>query len=157
MIALIATPAGMLLPTLSRARDKARQATCLNNLQELGIAFHMYAQDWEYIPWGINWSLLVTNNNVYVNMLDSNPTSGVYYNRLTGIVFCPSLLNPNNWNPGTKETHKNWSSLWGSVMRYRRSTYGINAIWQYTRPGENISRQNFFQFPINWVKSINQN
>jgi len=147
VIAVIAILAAMLLPALSRARDKARQTTCLNNLKQIGIAFHMYAQDWEYIPWGNDWSRLLTNNNIYINMLDSDPGTGVCYNRLTGIVFCPSLMNPNNWNPGTKESYKNWPSLWGAVMRWGRSTYGMNAIWQYTRPGENISRQNFFSVP----------
>lgn len=51
VVAIIAILAAMLLPVLSRAREKARQASCTNNLKQLGIAFAMYVQDWdEYFP-----------------------------------------------------------------------------------------------------------
>ncbi|MCX8081889.1 MAG: DUF1559 domain-containing protein [bacterium] len=43
--------AAILLPALSQARERARQATCLNNLKQLGLGFMMYLQDnGEYFP-----------------------------------------------------------------------------------------------------------
>jgi type II secretory pathway pseudopilin PulG len=51
VIAIIAILAAMLLPALSRAKDKARMATDLNNLRQIMLGTHMYAGDHEdFLP-----------------------------------------------------------------------------------------------------------
>ena len=51
VIAIIAILAGMLLPALNKARDKAKGVACLNNLKQQGLALQNYFNDWkEYFP-----------------------------------------------------------------------------------------------------------
>ena len=45
VIAIIAVLAGMLLPALGAARNKARQIQCVNHLRQLALAFQMYEQE----------------------------------------------------------------------------------------------------------------
>lgn len=47
VVAIITILAAMLLPALSRARENARRSVCLNNLKQIGLAIHMYAQDYD--------------------------------------------------------------------------------------------------------------
>ena len=60
VIAIIAILASMLLPALSKARDKARQTACINNLKQLRLTIITYETEYDdmfmpsvaaYTPW----------------------------------------------------------------------------------------------------------
>jgi len=76
VIAIIAILAAILFPVFARAREKARQTACLNNVKQLMLGIMMYVQDYdERYPFVYNygttqyWSLIigpyVMNNDVY--------------------------------------------------------------------------------------------
>jgi len=47
VIAIIAILAAILFPVFAQAREKARQASCLSNMRQMGLAVNMYAQDYD--------------------------------------------------------------------------------------------------------------
>jgi prepilin-type N-terminal cleavage/methylation domain-containing protein/prepilin-type processing-associated H-X9-DG protein len=90
VIAIIAILAAILFPVFAKAREKARQASCLSNLKQIGLGLMMYSQDYdERLPatyqWmveGNNWPLYswrgamypyVKNSQLFVCPSDSAP------------------------------------------------------------------------------------
>jgi prepilin-type N-terminal cleavage/methylation domain-containing protein/prepilin-type processing-associated H-X9-DG protein len=76
VIAIIAILAAILFPVFAQAREKARSASCLSNMKQLGLCITMYTQDYdELYPVGFdgdNWNgvgLWVQNVQPYVKNL----------------------------------------------------------------------------------------
>ena len=68
VIAIIAILAGLLLPALAAAREKARRSSCMNNLKQMAIALESYAGDYnQYFPsnpaWGSPDAVHITGPN----------------------------------------------------------------------------------------------
>ncbi|MCM8804579.1 MAG: prepilin-type N-terminal cleavage/methylation domain-containing protein [Candidatus Omnitrophica bacterium] len=59
VVAIIAILAAMLLPALSRARERARQAVCMSNLKQIWHALWMYTEDHD--GWSVPASTLYPN------------------------------------------------------------------------------------------------
>ena len=47
VIAIIAILAAMLLPALAKARAKARDVSCKNNMKQINLSLNMYADEWD--------------------------------------------------------------------------------------------------------------
>jgi len=76
VIAIIAILAAILFPVFAQAREKARSSSCLSNQKQIGLAFSMYAQDYD---------------ETYPPYLDANSTTG---GGPAGIAFWDDTVKP---------------------------------------------------------------
>ncbi|EEF58337.1 prepilin-type N-terminal cleavage/methylation domain-containing protein [Pedosphaera parvula] len=75
VIAIIALLAGLLLPALSRAKSQGASASCMNNLKQMEVCFHLYTLDFS--------DTMPPNNFVY-DILSGQPID-------SGISWCTNL------------------------------------------------------------------
>ncbi len=95
VIAIIAILAGMLLPSLGRAKEAAKRISCVNQLRQLGISTTLYAGD----SGGEFPDRTVTNR--WCDRL-------LPYYRATKLLTCPSDLGPDGKNrPATADSNTN--------------------------------------------------
>src|SRR5450432_97245 len=47
VLVILALLAALLFPVFNEAREKARQAVCVSNMRQIGLAFRLYMQDYD--------------------------------------------------------------------------------------------------------------
>jgi prepilin-type N-terminal cleavage/methylation domain-containing protein/prepilin-type processing-associated H-X9-DG protein len=124
VIAIIAILAAILFPVFARAREKARQSSCLSNLKQLGLGVMMYSQDYdEKMPYGSSGPII----NHYCIWEATQP-----YIKNMQILVCPSdsLRNCLSLNAG---------AAWGAEWANWPLSYGYSYAWEGYSSGQMAS------------------
>jgi prepilin-type N-terminal cleavage/methylation domain-containing protein/prepilin-type processing-associated H-X9-DG protein len=134
VIAIIAILAAILFPVFAKAREKARQTACLNNVKQIALATMQYASDWDE---AVNPYFL---NPVYG---DSWGWSyGMWWHRLQPYISnwqifnCPSV--GNNSTDGWGGYGYNYSHAFrcGQACTYLGGPFPAFRLAMYQRPAE---------------------
>lgn len=130
VIAIIAILAGLLLPALAKAKQKAQSITCMNNMKQWGLAFRMYADD--------NRDFVPDEGNTVVQ-IDDPQNQDAWYNVVAPLIGQPALTNlyfSNPRNPPVPGTKSIFScpSTAEPNSNYKKPPYTDRAFFMY---GEN--------------------
>ncbi len=142
VIAIIAILAAILFPVFARAREKARQTSCLNNVKQMALACAMYSQDYDEIIVPCYLSAPCPSVcNTWWEFLEPYIKNTQIWNCPSAVMTCPPAA--------TGYPHACGSSI-DYGMNSNAATYGstIRALAKVQYPAETI-----IMFDGDWTRS----
>jgi prepilin-type N-terminal cleavage/methylation domain-containing protein/prepilin-type processing-associated H-X9-DG protein len=143
VIAIIAVLAAILFPVFAQAREMARQAACMSNLRQVGMAFQLYGQDYDermpdrrdlkaaltggFRPWRPAWPA-------------SDPRSG-----WAALVLNPQIKNAGVWScPSVAGAMQGVPQVEQAISTEPNSALARYWLWRFDRPDDPVPLDNFW-------------
>ncbi len=180
VIAIIAILAAILFPVFAKAREKARQASCISNLKQIGLALKMYCQDYDDVntrmyfggPVVLRWHQTV---EPYIKNADMFrcPTASQLVDQFSGLYMCYGMnsfnfdpgVYPSFWNgPADAEIGDPSGTLWVTDSRHPtdldQGSYYVGGGAVFTEPVTRVDyRHNgganylYYDGHVKWLRS----
>ncbi len=145
VIAIIAILAAILFPVFARAREKARQTSCLSNVKQISLGIVMYTQDYDekMVPNAVSVFSYLSPDGTPINISPPSAMLWMYmiypYVRNVQIFTCPSYTN--GWSATTYD---------GSCG-YGKNTYlGSVSLAEIDQPASTISLVDCTYYLADW-------
>ncbi|WP_165219045.1 DUF1559 domain-containing protein [Aquisphaera insulae] len=149
VIAIIAVLIALLLPAVQSAREAARRIQCVNNLKQLGLAFHNYLNTHNSLPPGRIWAPRPTKSSTDFPTIFAGVQNTTWFTLMLPLVEQSNLSNSFNFTLGAEGYYG--AGLAAAAGFFANSTVSATKISGFQCPSD---REEQFQIATSYAGGL---